>query len=47
MTTEETTRLNELKATVQSCPEGCALEVLGWPVLEDFLALLIKEEKNI
>ncbi|MFT5890170.1 MAG: hypothetical protein ACI9Y7_000259 [Dokdonia sp.] len=47
MTTEETTRLNELKATLQNCPEGCAVEVLGLPTLEEFLALLIKEEENI
>ncbi len=47
MTTEETIRLNELKAAVQNCPEGCTVEVLGLPVLEEFLALLIKEEKDI
>ncbi len=46
MTQEEIIRLNELKATLQSCPEGCAIEVLGVPVLEEFLALLIKEEKG-
>lgn len=46
MTTEETARLQELKATIQGCPEGCTIEILGVPVLEEFLALLIKEEDS-
>lgn len=44
MTTEEIARLQEIKATIQGCPAGCAIEVLGLPILEEFLALLIKEE---
>ncbi len=47
MTTEEITRLSELKTAVQTCPEGCAMQVLGVPMLEEFLALLIKEEESV
>ena len=46
MTTEEIARLQELKARIQGCPEGCTMEVLGLPLLEEFLVLLIKEEDN-
>ena len=46
MTTEEITRLNELKATMHICPEGCALQVMGMPMLEEFLDLLIKKEES-
>lgn len=46
MTTEEITRLNELKETIQNCPEGCAMSVVGLPALEEFLALLVKEKES-
>lgn len=46
MTIEETTRLKELKETIQNCPEGCAMNVVGLPALEEFLALLVKEKES-
>jgi hypothetical protein len=44
MTTEEITRLEELKTATQNCPDGCAIPILGMPALEEFIALLIKEQ---
>ena len=44
MTTIEKTRLEELKNSVQDCPQGCMMQVLGMSVMEEFLELLIKEE---
>ncbi|MEP0263792.1 hypothetical protein [Dokdonia sp.] len=46
MTTEEITRLEELKIAIQICPDGCAIPILGIPVLEEFIALLIKEKEE-
>ena len=46
MTTEEITRLNELKGTLATCPDGSAMHVMGTAMLEEFLALLIKEKEN-
>jgi len=46
MTTEEITRLEEIKAAIHNCPDGCAIKVLGLSMLEEFLALSIKEKEN-
>ncbi|WP_299767976.1 hypothetical protein [uncultured Dokdonia sp.] len=46
MTPEEITRLQEIKTAIHSCPDGCAIQVLGVPMLEEFLTLSIKEKDN-
>jgi len=46
MTPEEITRLQEIKGAIHNCPDGCAIQVLGLPMLEEFLTLLIKEKEN-
>lgn len=47
MTENERTRLEELKEMVWNCPEGCAIPLLGLPILEEFLALLMKEGVSV
>ncbi|GGG28931.1 hypothetical protein GCM10011344_32220 [Dokdonia pacifica] len=46
MTPEEITRLQELKTAIHNCPEGFAMQLLGMPVLEEFLALSVKEKES-
>lgn len=47
MKENERTRLEELKEMVWNCPEGCIISLLGLPILEEFLGLLVKEEKSV